>query len=346
MKRICILLLLILLLVGCTANEEPLLIPPATEPPASTEAPLQTEAPTEPPDAGIASVQIVAPEALTVTAEDPSARFSVQFTQVDLTGALERGRLCTLRLSQDGKVLAEDLFLLNEGASADFCVDYAFERYMEQTSSLLTVSLLYQEEQLDAEIPVTLENRPDEYYAAESGDPLPYSIDVVRNQNVVLIYGKGEDGAYTKLVHAFLCSTGWTTPSGRYTLGSRSEWWALFRGVFGQYAIGIYGDYLFHSVPYRSMRKDTLESEEFNKLGTQASMGCVRLAVADVKWIFDNCPYGTPVHLYDADELPVERPEQVLIDLDDPRAGWDPTDPDENNPWHTEDAQGLNEREG
>ena len=170
MKRICILLLLILLLVGCTANEEPLLIPPATEPPASTEAPLQTEAPTEPPDAGIASVQIVAPEALTVTAEDPSARFSVQFTQVDLTGALERGRLCTLRLSQDGKVLAEDLFLLNEGASADFCVDYAFERYMEQTSSLLTVSLLYQEEQLDAEIPeVMIENETDQVITEFAG---------------------------------------------------------------------------------------------------------------------------------------------------------------------------------
>ena len=80
--------------------------------------------------------------------------------------------------------------------------------------------------------------------------------------------------------------------------------------------------------------KDSLETEEFNKLGTAASMGCVRLPVEDAKWIFDNCPSGTTVHIYDSEELPVERPTVQTLDPDDPRSGWDPTDPDENNPWN------------
>ena len=82
------------------------------------------------------------------------------------------------------------------------------------------------------------------------------------------------------------------------------------------------------------MEKDSLEAEEYNKLGSSASMGCIRLAAGDVKWIYDNCPMGTPVHIFDADTLPVERPEFIPLDLNDPRSGWDPTDPDPENPWN------------
>ena len=47
------------------------------------------------------------------------------------------------------------------------------------------------------------------------------------------------------------------------------------------------------------MSEEDLELEEFNKLGEQASQGCVRLAVSDAKWIYDNCPTGTNVSIYD-----------------------------------------------
>ncbi len=77
------------------------------------------------------------------------------------------------------------------------------------------------------------------------------------------------------------------------------------------------------------------------KLGTAASLGCVRLPVRDAKWIFDYCPVGTPVHIYDLDELPVERPTSIHLDPTDPRSGWDPTDPDENNPLHEVPAEEL-----
>jgi lipoprotein-anchoring transpeptidase ErfK/SrfK len=176
-----------------------------------------------------------------------------------------------------------------------------------------------------------------------SGDDRPYQVDVLRDQNLVIVYGRDQEGAYTIPVKVWLCSTGGATPTGKYFMGYKREWGKLFGNVWGQYPIGITGDILFHSVPYEYMEKDSLETEEFNKLGTKASMGCIRLAVADVKWLYDNCPTGSPIHIYDAGALPegVERPEPLLLDPEDPRSCWDPTDPDPENPWHvgTEDQQ-------
>lgn len=98
-----------------------------------------------------------------------------------------------------------------------------------------------------------------------------------------------------------ICSTGLdnSTITGDYTIGIKSEWLFLVGDVFGRYISGISGDYLFHSVPYYSMSEEDLELEEFNKLGEQASQGCVRLAVSDAKWVYDNCPTGTNVSIYD-----------------------------------------------
>ncbi len=71
--------------------------------------------------------------------------------------------------------------------------------------------------------------------------------------------------------------------------------------------------------------------EEYNKLGQTASAGCVRLTVADTKWIYDNCPSGTVVVIYSSpDPGPLGKPEAQQIPLD---CGWDPTDPDPDNPW-------------
>ena len=112
---------------------------------------------------------------------------------------------------------------------------------------------------------------------------------------------------------------------------------ALVGGVYGQYATHISPTegILFHSVPYYSAEKDQLETEEFNKLGTPASLGCVRLQIEDCKWIYDECPSGSPVVIYDGDEStdPLGNPGFTPIDVNSPNAGWDPTDPDPANPW-------------
>lgn len=173
--------------------------------------------------------------------------------------------------------------------------------------------------------------------ASVEEDPFPYYLKINRQQNVVTVYEKDEAGEYTVPMKAILCSTGLrnATPKGTFQLSSKYIWRELNGGVYGQYASRIVGGVLFHSVPYTSKNKATLSVSKYNKLGQQASMGCVRLTVEDAKWIYDNCPSGTYVEIYDSEDPgPLGKPEGLKLDTDSPNKGWDPTDPDERNPWH------------
>jgi lipoprotein-anchoring transpeptidase ErfK/SrfK len=171
----------------------------------------------------------------------------------------------------------------------------------------------------------------------EVSSSMPYLIRINRAANTVTIYTKDEKGDYTVPYTAFVCSTGDATPLGTYALSYKYRWRALFGNVYGQYATVITGNILFHSVPYYDEGMDQLESEEYNKLGTAASMGCVRMCVRDAKWVFDNCDSGTVVVFYDdaSNPGPLGKPSSITIDLNDARKGWDPTDPDPANPWNS-----------
>ena len=336
MKRLISLLLLLTLLAGCVVLPSNVETQPAPSEAVVTEPP-ETEPPPAP-DAGLIGVRAELPETLTATADAPAVRFKVRFTNVDLTGAPEDGRRCILLLKRDGETVCTDSrFLLTEGAEVELTTEYEFYRYKPETSSELTVELRYRLHRIVKTVEVRLENWSDEVYAAQTGDPRPYAIEILKNYNVVIVYGKDENGEYTMPAKVFTCSAGPTTPRGTWSVGSKQPWSSLFGGVYGQYVVGIVGDILFHSVPYKHKSKDSLKTEEYNKLGELASLGCIRLPVADVKWIYDYCPKGTSVKIYNADELPVEKPETIHIDPDSPYAGWDPTDPDENNPWRNGD---------
>ncbi len=165
----------------------------------------------------------------------------------------------------------------------------------------------------------------------------PYYIEVIRNQNVVIVYGLDSNNKYTKIVKVFTCSVGKSntqTPVGTFKTSDKAKWGWLVGNLYGQYYTRIVGSILFHSVPYTKKAKNTLEWDEYNKLGSAASKGCVRLSVRDVKWIYDNCPRGTTVKIYDG-KLPsgVSKPSTIKIDGSSPNRGWDPTDSDQNNPW-------------
>lgn len=162
-----------------------------------------------------------------------------------------------------------------------------------------------------------------------------YAIKVNRTANCVTVYTYDEKGKYTVPVRAMVCSTGLNnaTITGDYTIGIKTEWLFLVGDVFGRYISGISGDYLFHSVPYYTLNEQDLEVEEFNKLGEQASQGCVRLAVSDAKWIYDNCPTGTAVNIYDDVETagPLGKPDTIKIT--DFTNKWDPTDSNKKCPY-------------
>lgn len=176
-----------------------------------------------------------------------------------------------------------------------------------------------------------------------------YAVKVNRAANTITVYKRDGNGQYTIPYKAMVCSTGDATPLGTYYTyddpsnskwSPRYPWWSLYGGVYGTYATGITGAILFHSVPYYSPNRNDLEYEEYNKLGTAASMGCVRLSVRDVMWIFSHCPKGTMVEFYDdaGDPGPLGKPEPIHIDTSSPNRGWDPTDPDPSNPWNAGSA--------
>lgn len=164
-----------------------------------------------------------------------------------------------------------------------------------------------------------------------------YYIKVNYGAQVVTIYKKDDDGNYTVPVKAMVCSTGEATPtSGVYKIPARWEWLRLQGYVWGHYSTQIKGNILFHSVPYlRKGELDSLEYWEYDKLGTAASAGCVRLTVQDAKWIYDNCKNGTQVEFYSSSNPgPLGKPSAKKISsYEDYLRNWDPTDPNSNNPW-------------
>lgn len=166
---------------------------------------------------------------------------------------------------------------------------------------------------------------------------LPYYIKINRQQNVVTVYGLDSKGNYTVPVKAMTCSTGVNnaTPAGTFALSGKYRWHELMGKVYGQYCSRITRGVLFHSVYYNvPSDPSSLAYNAYNRLGTQASHGCVRLNVADAKWIYDNCPSGTRVTIYDsANPGPLGKPDTIKIDTSSPYRGWDPTDPNPNNPW-------------
>ncbi len=168
----------------------------------------------------------------------------------------------------------------------------------------------------------------------DTSDYNKYLIKVNRLANCVTIYTFDEYGEYTVPVKAMVCSCGGeNTPLGTFSLSDKYTWAFLMGGVWGQYSSRVFQGILFHSVPYSEASPDTLITEEYNKLGTTASHGCIRLPQRDAKWIFDNCKAGTEVIIYDdSDPGPLGKPQPIRIPEG---CGWDPTDTNLDNPWHS-----------
>ena len=149
-------------------------------------------------------------------------------------------------------------------------------------------------------------------------------IKVNRVMNCITVY-RGDTP-----VKAIVCSTardGVSTPKGTFRLLDKLRWHELIGPSWGQYCSHITSDILFHSVPCTRYRDNhSLNAAEFNKLGTAASAGCIRLTVADAKWLYDNCPVGTKVVIYDNRSTPgpLGKPSAPKIPLSQ---NYDPTDP-------------------
>lgn len=157
-----------------------------------------------------------------------------------------------------------------------------------------------------------------------------WSIKVNRKTNVVTIY-RGSTP-----IKAFLCSVGLygATPTGTRYVVTKLRWHELNGGVWGQYCCHLstspsvkWSSYLFHSVPYnRAYDPKSLSAANYNKLGSAASSGCIRLNVASAKYIYDYVPLGTKVTIFDGTSAndPLGKPTLAKIPSSQT---WDPTDP-------------------
>lgn len=168
-----------------------------------------------------------------------------------------------------------------------------------------------------------------------------YEIRVNRVANCVTVYMLADDGTAVPY-RSFACSVGKdinNTPLGTFYTSDTDyyDWRLMVDGTQAQYAVRIYKGILFHSVPYYTKSPDNLETDQFNLLGQNASLGCIRLACSDAKWIYQNCKPGTKVVIYDdaTNPGPLGKPVTFTIDANHPLGNWDPTDDNALNPWNT-----------
>ncbi len=167
-------------------------------------------------------------------------------------------------------------------------------------------------------------NDPDVRHAGDAPKPtpeptpVPYAITVDVTNQVTTVYGLDENGEYTKIVRQMLCSTGTkSAPSdvGEWVLSGRTARWCYFPkwGGHAQYWTKINGSIAFHSVIYNTVDTMDLSVKSYNNLGKRASHGCIRLTVADAKWIYNNCGAGVVCTI--TEDLPADPELRAALKL-------------------------------
>ncbi|GHU68755.1 hypothetical protein FACS1894184_11490 [Clostridia bacterium] len=162
----------------------------------------------------------------------------------------------------------------------------------------------------------------------------PYRITIDVVNQIVTVYGKDSKGAYTNIVKKFICSTGtasYPTPVSTFVLNGRTARWCYFPewGSHAQYWTRINSSIAFHSVIYTKAATNALVLSSYTALGTPASHGCIRLLVADAKWIYDNVGAGTVVESFrgvsDPEGTMLLKPGPIEASTNLPKATPQPT---------------------
>lgn len=147
---------------------------------------------------------------------------------------------------------------------------------------------------------------PEEPRLNDDPDKFLTVVDLI-NQ-AVFVYEKDALGEYTALVREMICSSGIEetdrSPRGTFSMGEDYKRFAYFVSFdcYAQYWSQIRGRIYFHSVPYSERDDRYLIEEEFWKLGSPASHGCIRLLPDDAQWVYLYLCPGSTVTI--TDELP------------------------------------------
>lgn len=99
--------------------------------------------------------------------------------------------------------------------------------------------------------------------------------------------------------------------------------------VYARWTSHIVGNVYFHSIAVGSNSHYALSARTYNKLGSPASAGCVRMTVADAKWIYDHAAVGTKVKISVGNSSkPGPLGKNKTIKILSSSVSYDPTDPD------------------
>lgn len=112
----------------------------------------------------------------------------------------------------------------------------------------------------------------------------------ISEQKVYIFYGTNYSW---KLINTFSCGSGkdsTPTVTGHFCIGLKGLYFKSGTSVYCKYFSQISGNYLFHSILYDE-NGNVLDGD----LGVVESHGCVRLALDDAKYIYNNIPTGTAV---------------------------------------------------
>lgn len=143
------------------------------------------------------------------------------------------------------------------------------------------------------------------YYNKLSADTIN-TFDITSQTNHLVFVNISEQKTYVykgsknkwNLEKEFTCSTGIEgeeTPVGVFSVQTRAPWFFSPQyGQGGKYYVQFMGNYLFHSVPFAEDQNTIVD----DTLGKPASHGCIRLAVDDSKWLYDNVTDGSKVIIY------------------------------------------------
>lgn len=165
-----------------------------------------------------------------------------------------------------------------------------------------------------------------------------YMIRVFKDIQVVAVFTDNGNGKYDQFLHAFTCSTAdedHETPNGKTQIGVKYHSAFMIDASYGQYSSEFLQYHYFHGVPsYHGETEAGVSWEDFNKLGSPASHGCIRLQSKDAKWIFTYCEEGTPVEvLEESSGFPMVPTVVERVMMKESGPSWDPTNDNPLNPY-------------
>lgn len=98
--------------------------------------------------------------------------------------------------------------------------------------------------------------------------------------------------------------------------------------LYARWTSHIVGTVYFHSIAVGSDSHYALNPYQYNRLGSPASAGCIRMTVADAKWIYDYASVGSTVKIEKGTATypgPIGKPNTIKISSS---IHYDPTDPE------------------